>query len=401
MVHGVIVNRRPLLGRLADWIAQSGATVSVIVARSSVTSEHELSILRSRCRELVVVDDYDAPSVEPLILRTCASTGASVLISTTETDVIRCARVREALGISGQSMASALAYRDKLVMKSLAAAAGCAVVPAACGSDAAALEALVREGRPLVLKPRRGVASKGIARFEQPERVLEAIEPSMADDVLVEPFVHAAMAHVDGLMLDGALYHAWPSRYLYPQWQTRHLGKPSISGQMSPDDPLLPPLLDATASVIASLPAVAGLSAFHAEYFIGPSGVTLCEIASRAGGAGIAESYEASFGTSLYGAPVVQQLTGGALPPCASVPPGTRHGWAWLLPRAGTLVRAPRSCALPGVVEFRSTMRAGDTFTAPHPETQPVMEIVFDIEGPVLERLHAFDAWWHEHIEWA
>lgn len=403
--RAVIVNRRPILRELLGWIERAGATVVLLTARSAVVDAADLDALRARCTSVDVLEDYDAADVEHRIRDACVALGARALVSFTETDVIRCARIREHLGLEGQRLASAEAYRDKLVMKSLAARAGLAVAAMARADDAAALRALCAGGGGLVIKPRQGVASKGMRVVASPGELDAALaELGAPGDLLVERFVAGDLYHVDGLMLDGRLIQGWPSRQLHQPFATMYESRSNLSAMVHAGDPVLRPLVDAAAAVVAALPPAPGLLPLHAEFFVDDNHrITLCEIASRAGGAGIVEAYERSFGVSLYGAPLLHQLGVAADAACFAPSPARCHGWAWFPPRAGKLVRVPVACSLPGVVRFRALAHAGDTLSAPRALGDSVFEVIFEVDPrrPVLDQLRTFDAWWEAETRWA
>ncbi|SDT80600.1 aminotransferase class III-fold pyridoxal phosphate-dependent enzyme [Actinoplanes derwentensis] len=401
----VLVNRRPILLELAGWIRESGAAVTLLTSHHSIGADGGMAALRAAGVAVTVLDDYDAPAVTGLIRDACVRSRAERLLSTTEVDVIRCAEVRADLGLPGQSVASAVAYRNKLVMKSHCAEAGLGTAAMAMATDAPGLARLTGRGGRFVVKPVAGVASKDTHVAESPADLHHLL--STLDDVdrfLVEEFVVGDMFHVDGLMLDGAMVQAWPSRYLYQQWETMYQARPNLSAMLPPADPLTTRLLATTARVVAALPPAEGMHAFHAEYFVRPDGQpVLCEIASRAGGAGIAEAYERSFGVSLYGEPIRQQLGLAPHAECFAAAPRQRHGWGWFPPHRGTLVALPESCTVPGTVRYSGAGAVGRSFDGPHAVTDAVVDISFEIDGStrVMDRLLAYDAWWRTAAVWA
>ena len=131
-MKAVIVNRRPVIDMIGALVQQSAAKVHLICPKGLgpfLPSQIAPFI------EVTFLDDYDAPEVEQIVYNTCVALGADVLISTTEADVIRCARVRDRLGLPGQSLESAIAFRDKLQMKTLIGQAGVSVASMARGDD--------------------------------------------------------------------------------------------------------------------------------------------------------------------------------------------------------------------------------------------------------------------------
>ncbi|MFY4695177.1 hypothetical protein [Burkholderia glumae] len=69
-------------------------------------------------------DDLGAPLADQLALELGRTAPIGFIASQSEYDMLRVAALREALGLPGQSVQSARAYRDKVLMKDHMAAAG-------------------------------------------------------------------------------------------------------------------------------------------------------------------------------------------------------------------------------------------------------------------------------------
>ncbi|WP_329126888.1 ATP-grasp domain-containing protein [Streptomyces sp. NBC_01465] len=397
------MNRRPLLTELGGWADRSPDDVGLLTAASSVTCEAALARAREQFLFVEVVEDYASTEVEALILDLCRRWDMAGLVSTAEIDVLRCARVRERLGIPGQRVASAEAYRNKYVMKQHAARQGVAVADMALLTDSRQLARFIADDPfPVLLKPLRGAASIGIVKVGSAaewDRALAGRAP--ATEYLVEKFVVGEMYHVDGLMRDGRVVQSWPSRYLYTQWETMYESRPNLSAMLAPPDPRTPLLCDAAASVVRGLPAAPELLPFHAEFFIDAGGrPVLCEIACRAGGAGITDAYELSYGLGMNEASVSDRL-GMPVEPTQS-PPGLLHGWGWFPPRRGVLARCPDTCGLPGARRYARKGRIGQQYAGPTAVTHSVAELVFALDdGDVEKQLREVDNWWAEECIYA
>jgi len=396
----VIMNRRPILRELAAWIAESPADVVLLTSRCSVVDDGEVDALRDAGVDVTVVDDDAATDV---IRAACVRVGATALVAMAEADVLRCAEIRDELGIVGQDTASATAYRDKHAMKTHLARTGITTAAMAMGDDEAGLARLMGTAGSYVVKPVRGVAAKHTYVAHSAGALRHLLDELGSSDFLVEEFVHGDMYHVDGLMLDGKLVQGWPSRYLYQQWQALYEAKPSVSGMLPAADPLTGRLVATTAAVVTALPPAAGLHPVHADYFVRDDEIVLCEIWSWAGGAGVPEAYERSFGVSLVGEPVRQQLGAAPNDDCFADAPRVRHGWGWFPPRRGTLVALPKSCSVPGTVRYSGAANVGRKFDGPHAAGDAVVEVSFELNDtkPVLDTLHAYDVWWRKASRWA
>ena len=105
-------------------------------------------------------DFLDSSLVEAAAFRLHAKQPVTHVVATGEIGVLRAARFRAAIGLPGQSVDSALAYRDKVLMKTLCAQMGVRVArykKIGSPSDLVGFAGLV--GFPIVLKPRAGAGS--------------------------------------------------------------------------------------------------------------------------------------------------------------------------------------------------------------------------------------------------
>lgn len=211
--------------------------------------------------------------------------GVGAVVSLGEVDVLPAARVRAALNLPGQQPDSAVAYRDKLVMRTAAAAGGVRVpaFAAAGSSDDVARFARAHPG-PVIVKPRRGGGSVGVTRVEG---LVEAASLELSghpDGYVVEEFVDGPLFHVDAVQVAGQVVVAVACAYTdggcLAHWQDAANG----SWTLAPGNPVRARLEAATARLLAALPGPADL-AVHAEFFLASGGEpVLCEVASRCGG---------------------------------------------------------------------------------------------------------------------
>ncbi|MFG2485850.1 ATP-grasp domain-containing protein [Streptomyces virginiae] len=313
--------------------------------------------------EVVEVPGYDdSARVEYHAHRLHGRYGFDRVVAYSEWDLLRAARLRAAWGLPGQSPDSALAYRDKLVMKELLAAAGVPVARFAAVDDASALLAFADfQGLPLVLKPRRGASSMGVEVVRDEAALRRFLEtcPDLAGDrpahLMAEALVPNEMFNVDGMVVDGRVWLCWPSS------TTSALGFQNgeclVAATLDPADPDCARLTALVKSALAALPTPP-TSAFHAEVFKLPDGsLMLNEIGSRMGGAHVQDQLLHSFGVD----PLRLQsswLVGADLPRTPAEPAAS-SGYALIPPRPGRLVRAPRICPLPGIALFEVAVEDG------------------------------------------
>ncbi len=204
-----------------------------------------------------------------------------------EVDVLPAAQIRELLGIPGQQVQSARAYRDKLLMRQVAADHGISV-PAFAQADTSddVRRFIQRHGLPVMVKPRLGVGARGIRMITRgsPTEIFGCVEGG--DRHLVESFVEGPTFHVEALYQGGTPMLSVPCAYVGRGCLSHWWDDGTGSYTLPIVDPLHSRLVTATDEVVAAMPGCADL-AIHAEFFLADDTVVLCEVASRCGGGAI------------------------------------------------------------------------------------------------------------------
>ncbi|MFF4160741.1 acetyl-CoA carboxylase biotin carboxylase subunit family protein [Streptomyces sp. NPDC001678] len=412
MKNILLFSRRPLRRRpLQDWLGDAAARVVLVTPRSAVEGAEEIVTRRFLGHRLV--DSYDSWAADLAAEAAAREFGVGLVASTSEDDVIRAARLRERLGLPGQRPVSAFAYRDKAVMKELIREAGLAV-PHFAPVDHALdlLDFIDAHGYPVVVKPRFGAGAEGVAMLYT-DKDLDAFltdiprlgTPLVPGQWMAETFVRAPFFHVDGIMRDGAVIHSWPAQY--SGGVAEHL-KESVgigSVLLDPADERTPLLQNFAADVIAALPPTDQATAFHLEAWIDGDGrPVLCEIASRAGGALVAEVYEEAFGVHLAREGLRAQCE---LPLSLTVQPATPRavgGWLLLPPGHGRFSPPTGTCPVPGVsltVHLDAgTSCAGAQYAGHTAASVLATAAPGDPADTVSGRLTEAAEWWARHAGW-
>jgi hypothetical protein len=248
------------------------------------------------------------------------------VVALNEGDLDAAAALRAELGCAGQQPAELARFRDKLEMVTRVAGAGIRVPTYADAPDVRSVVRFARHhGWPLIVKPRRGTASRAVTRLDSP-RDLRLLDGLADEPRLVQEFIPDPIFHVDGLWTGTALGPWRASRYINTCAQFGH-GR--FLGSVEVDDPAL------TAHLEGFLVAVAGALSdqpwvFHLEIFVGPEEgagprLTFLEAGARVGGAEIPFLWREVHGIDLMAAAADLQL--GREPRLAALEPGEVGGW--------------------------------------------------------------------------
>lgn len=296
-----------------------------------------------------------------------------------EYDIVRAAQLQRLLGLPGQSVESAVAFRDKSVMKRLVSAAGIPVADfVAATSPLEAIEFVERVGFPVVAKPFAGWASAGtiVLRDRAEMEAILSREPEVRG--LVEAFVPGPMYHVDGFVHRGRPVFMSTFRYVNDMLAFHH-GDYSLSVQLDEDNPFAERLEDFTRAVLAAMPALEA-APFHLEVFRTPDDrIVFNEIASRTGGSIICDVIERSHGIHLAKVWIEFQL---GLRTSMEVPKRSRSvvGLAVVPPLPGRIEMLPTTLDVPGILEMHLECREGDVLQNPQSSSDAMAELLG--EGP-------------------
>jgi hypothetical protein len=295
--------------------------------------------------------------------------GFDAVVSMSEHDVLRMARMRQRWGLPGQQPDSALAFRDKVEMKRQLSSAGIPVARFQPVTNAGELLDLPRSfGYPFVIKPRREASATGVTIIRTADDLrayLETVEAARGDyelHLMAEEYLEHELYLFDGIVSDGRPAWSWAS------WMSSNLGhragEPLVCDTMDVDDPLRWQIVELGTAALEALP-LPEHAIFHMELFGTASrGLVVNEVASRVGGARIDAMLAAAFGIG----PVEAYLRGVAHPADRPLPPALPRqmaSFAMTRPRAGLLTALPQTCDLPGVVRYEPLATPGSRLADP------------------------------------
>lgn len=307
-----------------------------------------------------------------------------------EYDIVRAAQLQRLLGLPGQSVESATAFRDKSVMKGHVAAAGILVADyVAARSPLDVIAFIERVGFPVVAKPFAGWASSGtvVLRDRAEVEAILAREPDIRG--LVEAFVPGPMYHVDGFVHRGKAVFMSTFRYVNDMLAF-HKGEHSLSVQLDDANPFVARLEDFTRAVLAAMPALEA-APFHLEVFLTPDDrIVFNEIASRTGGSLICDVIARSHGVHLAKVWIEFQL---GLRTSIEAPnrPSRVVGLAVVPPLPGRVELLPTAVDAPGIVETHLECSEGDVLQGPQSSSDAMVELLGEAanEAELVRRLEA------------
>lgn len=263
------------------------------------------------------------------------------LISSSEPLVEVCAKIRKVLHIQGQSEASAIAFRQKDIMKDYLKTAKTFRVPAYWqpGSGVKVTD-YFSANQPVIVKPVDGSSSIGVTKYDS---IVEA--GKIPDNYIVEEYIDLPMLHVDGVIKDGQVVFRSVSTY---SSNCLCFENKEILSSDTVEDAVLDRRIDAALLEIFSLLPTPYNSAFHLEMFYSDETLVFCEIASRAGGGYIVRANQEAYGVDISKEGMLAQAGACTL---TAQPKKTKHTRFYLIPY-GYTVDESRLQAIDGVVDY-------------------------------------------------
>lgn len=341
------------------------------------------------------------PYAELAALRMAASPVRPVsfthVLTDNEYDLERAGRIRDRLGIPGQSEASARAFRDKALMKDVAAHG--VDVPAYARLDTFPdlLEFIAAHGYPVVVKPVSQGGARDITVLRSESDLTRFSSRVWRLDLMVEEFVQGEVYHLDAVIAPGFRFVS-AGRY-YTGCLEVLSGANNGSVLLHPYEPMAERLSDFLDALLKVLPAPE-VGAYHLEVFHTlDDRLLLCEIASRVGGARIPQLIRRTYGIDLK--ETWYRLATGL--PLRAEPievPDVVHGELAITPRTGRVIAVPEVPPYDWVREHVRALTPGDYSPGPvHSSSHVCWTIVSGAESTqLMDRLHECEGWLQRHL---
>lgn len=279
---------------------------ATLFIKDSAVKEGDNAYYESKYDKIHIIEDFYSGVTESLVMKEHKKNPFTNIIATNELDLIRAARIREILGLYlWQDYKSAIAYRDKFVMKTILSKVGIKTpqYSTVCTpSDLVDFQA--RVGFPFILKPATETGAKGVVvikNFDQLYKQMDKFLPTYREgEILLEEFIEGNVYHIDGIVKNGESAICWPSIYISSCLEMVNKIVPLGWHLLESTNPLTTKLVEYTQKVVKELPSPKDFI-YHVEAFINKYGeIVFCEAASRPGGGGINEDWIESFGINLF-----------------------------------------------------------------------------------------------------
>lgn len=225
------------------------------------------------------------------------------IVALDEFDIEIAAALREHLRIPGMGETTSRHFRDKLAMRIQALESGIAVpdfVPVINYDQIR--QFLDRVPAPWLLKPRSSASAIGIKKLHNSPELWQALE-ELGDEQsfrVLEHFVPGDIFHVDSIVSEEEVVFDSVSKYGQPPMAVMHQGGIFSTRMLPRGSADVQALESLNRELLRVLGLVRGVT--HAEFIKGRDDgrFYFLEVASRVGGANIAETIEAGTGINLW-----------------------------------------------------------------------------------------------------
>ncbi|MDK1473842.1 ATP-grasp domain-containing protein [Streptomyces sp. 549] len=319
------------------------------------------------------------------------------VLTDNEYDLERVGRLRDRLAVPGQSEASARAFRDKALMKDLAAQ-GVPVPAYTRLRSFRDLEGFVAErGYPVVVKPVSEGGSRGVTVLRSQSDLAAFGARRWRHDLMAEEFVRGEVYHVDAVIAPDFRFVS-AGRY-YTGCLEALSGANNGSVLLHPHEPMSARLADFFDTLMKVMPAPE-VGAYHLEVFHTlDDRLLLCEVASRVGGARIPQLIRRTYGIDPKET-WFRLATGLPLRAEPLEVPRAVHGELCITPRPGRVVSVPGPPPFDWVREHVPNLAPGDVSAGPlHSAAGVCWTIVAGGDSSeLMDRLHTCEGWLEEHV---
>lgn len=326
-----------------------------------------------------------------------------------EIDVLRTARLREKLGLSGPALEDVIYFRDKYKMKQLAKSKGVPVTDYMLIHNAIDLIDFIQEvAYPVVVKPVDGRGSAGVEILTddmQFQRYLESGDLSKSGPRLAEKFVSGDMYQANGLYINGQCVLISIVKCINSCLDFLH-GEFLGLCMLSDENPIKSRVIDFTQDLLERALPMPENGLFHVELFHTPDDqIILCEAACRLGGCIVNDEIRAAYGIDIrleyaktlciqnYKSPLIEN----------HMPKGKLLGQLNIPPIKGILQKLPETCPYPWIEFYKLNGVIGKRYDKMAFTNGEIVSFLAhgDNENQIQNRFFELANWFANSTTWA
>lgn len=323
------------------------------------------------------------------------------IISVSEFDVIRSAKLREVLNIPGQHYLSADAYRNKLFMKELLKNSSINVPEFSAVISRENVDEFIKlNDFPVVIKPIYGTGSQSTFIINKKKDVDDFFKYNndQISNFEIEKFIDGDMFHVDGVILNNEIKYSFVSKY-YTGCLEFKKNNPVSSYLLDNDNPLNQELKKQVREIINRLPKIDN-SSFHVEFFVTKSNeMYFCEIASRTGGGEIGKSIEYASGILLNRETILNQLNEPTI-----VNRKTKNSTAFIMfpPQEGIYRGLAKKNSFSWIIDDQIFAEEGKCYSSAKFSADYIASVILEGENEheLMKRIDIVIEWYNKNMLW-
>ncbi|EKS26391.1 ATP-grasp domain-containing protein [Staphylococcus epidermidis] len=323
------------------------------------------------------------------------------IISVSEFDVIRSAKLREVLNIPGQHYLSADAYRNKLFMKELLKNSSINVPEFSAVISRENVDEFIKlNDFPVVIKSIYGTGSQSTFIINKTKDVDDFFKYNndQISNFEIEKFIDGDMFHVDGVILNNEIKYSFVSKY-YTGCLEFKKNNPVSSYLLDNDNPLNQELKKQVREIINRLPKIDN-SSFHVEFFVTKSNeIYFCEIASRTGGGEIGKSIEYASGILLNRETILNQLNEPTI-----VNRKTKNSTAFIMfpPQEGIYRGLAKKNSFSWIIDDQIFAEEGKCYSSAKFSADYIASVILEGENEheLMKRIDIVIEWYNKNMLW-
>ncbi|SDY61311.1 ATP-grasp domain-containing protein [Evansella caseinilytica] len=228
------------------------------------------------------------------------------VINLSEQTMELAAEIREKFNLPGMHLKEVLPFRDKLMMKDIVRKYTNIRVPHYKKiHNSSDIYKFYEKNKKSIIKQKDGMGSKNIFVINNCDDIRGFLnEISDLHNYEVEEFINGDIYHCDSIVKDGNILVSSVSKYSCPPMNFKT--NEYLYSNMINSGSLKNKVIKANKEIINSFGLMNGVT--HLEVFVDNDEIVFCEIACRAGGAGVIPSIREVFGVNLFHASINLQI---------------------------------------------------------------------------------------------